>query len=128
PALESVRTLDRRTALILPAQRGAVAPATLEALRDYVARGGHLIMESERASADDPVFEAFGVARAPIDQREVSRSGFEQLFSGPLSNANRAGDGGLVPARFDADAEPLWVFLSGGEALRTAQPATLTLG
>jgi hypothetical protein len=127
-ALESVRTLDRRTALILPARRGAIAPGTLAALREYVARGGHLIVESERYSGDDPVFETLGIARDEIDEHATSISAFELLFSGPLAQANRPNDRGLVPVRLEPGADALWVFFSGGEALSTEAETTVTLG
>ena len=128
-ALESVRALDRRTTLILPAQRGAIAPTTLAALEDYVVRGGHLIVESERYSGDDPVFDALGIARDEIDEHATSISALELLFSGPLADANRPDDRGLVPARLEPDAaQPLWVFFSGGEALSTEAPTSATLG
>ncbi|HVQ24826.1 MAG TPA: DUF4350 domain-containing protein, partial [Planctomycetota bacterium] len=103
-------------------------PATLAALHEYVAHGGHLIVESERYSGDDPVFETLGIARDEIDERATSISAFELLFSGPLARPNRPDDRGLVPARLEPGAEALWVFFSGGEALSTEAATTVTLG
>jgi len=127
-ALEAVRSLDRRTALIVPARRGAIAPATIEGVVSYVMHGGHLIVESERYAGADPLFDALGVTRGEIDEHATSITLFELLFSGPLVGANRSDDHGLVPATVDEEQEPLWVYFSGGEALGTERDPTLTLG
>jgi hypothetical protein len=112
-----VRTLDRRTALILPARRGAIAPATLAALQEYVARGGHLIVESERYSGDDPCSSARHRARRDRRARHLDL-GLRAAVLGPL--ASRTGRTIAGSCRSGSSRRgALWVFFSGGEALST---------
>jgi len=61
-----LRELPANGTLILPARRNALAPAERERLLEWVAGGGHLIVESESHRLPDPILDALGVKREPV--------------------------------------------------------------
>lgn len=58
-------TLPERGMLVLPALRDTLGGAERARLLDWVARGGHLLIEAEQRHSPDPLLDALGVARAP---------------------------------------------------------------
>src|SRR5262245_23310495 len=63
-----LRELPTDGTLILPARRNALAPAERERLLEWVAGGGHLIVETEPQRLPDPILDALGVKREVIKQ------------------------------------------------------------
>ncbi len=61
-----LRTLPPNGALILPARRNALAPAERQRLLEWVAGGGHLVVENENQRLPDPILDALGVRREPV--------------------------------------------------------------
>jgi hypothetical protein len=68
-----LRELPPRGTLILPARRNALAPAERERVLEWVAAGGHLIVENENHRLPDPILDALGVKRAPAKAPGQSR-------------------------------------------------------
>jgi hypothetical protein len=60
--------LPPKGTLVLAARRLAyMTPARVNRIRDWVDRGGSLVLEHEREAIDDPLLEAFGVKRVYPD-------------------------------------------------------------
>ena len=80
-AMPELDRLAEGSVLILPRQRRAVDARRAEQLAAWVDRGGHLVVEAEFASAEDPVFARFGLrfepggpARQPVRQEMTGRA------------------------------------------------------
>jgi hypothetical protein len=101
---------------LLAAPRGFLSEDAIAALLQAVGQGGHLIVESEAIDNDDPLFEAFGIARKELPERED-----EEDFDDWSDFTNRLDplpldSPGLVEADW-VDGEPLRVGMRGGEDL-----------
>jgi hypothetical protein len=68
-----LRELPANGTLILPARRNALAPAERERLLEWVAGGGHLIVENESHRLPDPILDALGVKRVQVKTPGQSR-------------------------------------------------------
>ncbi len=75
-AAQTIQGLQQRPALrpgdvaVIPALRGAVSPRTAERLIAEIEAGAHVIVESEWIDNPDPLFDALGITRAPIDRSD----------------------------------------------------------
>jgi hypothetical protein len=61
-----LRELPPNGTLILPARRNALAPVERERLAEWVAAGGHLVVENELQRLPDPILDSLGVRREPV--------------------------------------------------------------
>jgi hypothetical protein len=61
-----LRELPVNGTLILPARRNALAPVERERLVEWVAGGGHLVVENEPQRLPDPILDSLGVKREPV--------------------------------------------------------------
>jgi hypothetical protein len=68
-----LRELPANGTLILPARRNALAPAERGRLLEWVAAGGHLVVESEPQRLPDPVLDSLGVRREPVKKSGQQR-------------------------------------------------------
>ena len=78
-ALADLQALPASGTLFLPAERYALTRATRQALLDWVARGGYLVVEAEPAEQPDELLDALGVERLAIGN---SRDG---VHAAPMS-------------------------------------------
>ena len=63
-APSALDALPERATLLLGARRLAyMTPARVNAIRAWVDRGGHLVVEAERDGIDDPLLDALGIQR-----------------------------------------------------------------
>lgn len=104
-ALPELDRLPQDAVLLLPRQRQSIEARRASQLADWVARGGHLIVEAERAGVADPLLARLGLVRietqarlrtvaAEVAERELTVSGF---------SASRL-QGGIQRPRFRAGA------------------------
>jgi hypothetical protein len=122
-SLDTGTSLSAKTLLVLPARRGAVSRTGLERLREFVERGGHLLVESEPIQSSDPVFDAFGIERIDypwpedVDLFGDEATRFEDKAAGYAKDSP-----GLVRIEAFDGGEPLQVLMRGGESLHVEDP------
>ncbi|MCB1590435.1 MAG: DUF4350 domain-containing protein [Xanthomonadales bacterium] len=66
-SLTQLQSLGPHVTALVPANRGYPGPAALQAVDDFLANGGHLIIESEPLYQDDPLFDHLGIQRSDPD-------------------------------------------------------------
>lgn len=101
---------------LLAASRGFLSQDALAALVQAVEQGGHLIVESEAIDDADPVFDAFGIRRDPVPEREDEIDIDDWSDFSNRRDPLPAGSPGLVEADWVA-GPPLRVGMRGGEDL-----------
>ncbi|HRQ63388.1 MAG TPA: DUF4350 domain-containing protein, partial [Xanthomonadaceae bacterium] len=130
--LEGELHLPPRSALLVPARRGAISPAALDRVEAFVRGGGHLIVESESLQVADPLLKRLGIRRVALDPsgpgyfgwRGPRRPGSRRVESyGLLNTADQLGEPPLtlsLSSRHGLRAmeSPLW-WLAAGDANAT---------
>lgn len=65
-SLPELRDLPPSATLLLPARRHALTQTLRQSVLEWVAKGGHLIVEAEAAELPDPLLDALGVRRIAV--------------------------------------------------------------
>ncbi|MGE0874579.1 MAG: DUF4350 domain-containing protein [Burkholderiales bacterium] len=82
-SVPALKALPADGVLLLPRRLGAISVAEQRALLDWVARGGHLIVEAEAPRQPDPILDALGVTRRTLNARGPSRFVYPVLPGAP---------------------------------------------
>ncbi len=72
-SVPALKALPADGVLLLPRRLGAVSVAEQRTLLEWVARGGHLIVEAEAPRQPDPILDVLGVTRRTLNARGPSR-------------------------------------------------------
>jgi hypothetical protein len=115
--LDSAEALPADAMLVVPAQRGVISRTGIERLMRFVEDGGHLVVESERHGLDDPVYDAFGIARVEYDWDDDGPWDMGEYDAADKQAEYPADWVGVVAIRVDSGAPALRVLMRGGEAL-----------
>ncbi len=130
-ALEQSAEHGAGTVLLLPAGRGLVTDRALASVDRYLQRGGHLVVESEAWSNDDPLFDHLGIEReeAPRpDYNEYYDSGdWMDRYKRPLQPLSPVNPD-LLRLQWQPGGPELVVASRGGELLAATDSLRLISG
>ena len=120
-ALETLEGFGPETVAVVPDGRGRLSARARGAALDFVARGGHLIVEAEDPNTDDALLDALEIKRHEIDSK-LRYFGFWSDWTKPLTEPNPPGATSMVEVKLADDAPPLLVRLGGRAALDAENP------
>lgn len=125
-ALQQAADLPDHSTLILPAGRGGMTLSARAAVRAFVTRGGHLLIESESWENGDPVFRELGLRRSEAPEPDYDLdwiiTSWTDQYRYPSQSAE-SDDPTLLLVQWDEESPPLLVTSLGGELLDTDEPA-----